>query len=262
MKKLLFLLTLFPFISIGQWTTGSTMTSSKGKTIVTNWIRGYVVLNNGIKKEGEVQLKVLNQDTVEVRIKPAGGKKEKYARDQVSKFYGVVLIKDLKNDYKKPEKNFHPGKIFLVNGEERVGKVAAKMREAYEVDGSKIYGPVGVKFANENEEVVAYRATSNQVEYFIQTIDGTDNHYIRVGRQFIKVGNPTGRFSYFRNPNPTHVREGTTNFVKSSVEQVGQEVAEEAAQAAAKQSFKESQKRGEIYRKCYSCCNQYRKRDQ
>ena len=245
MKVLVTILLLLPFVSASQWTANSRISSGKGETIVTNWVRGNVELKNGTRKEGEVQLKVLNGDTIEVRIKPNGGKKEKYPRDQVSSFYGVVLVKDLKNDYKQPYKNFHPGRIYFENGKEKVGKVAAKMREATEIDGSKWHGPAGVQYANERDEVSVYRADKSDVIYFIQTINGKDYHYIRVGRQYISVGNPTGRFSYFRNPNPTHVREGTTNFVKSSIEQVGQEIAEEAAEAAAEKSLKESLKRGE-----------------
>ncbi|MEO9872261.1 hypothetical protein [Ekhidna sp.] len=247
MKKLITLLMLFPLFSNAQWTAASRMSSGKGETIVTNFIRGYVELNSGTRKEGEIQLKVLNGDTVEIRIKPNGGKKEKYARDQVAKFYGIILLKDVKNDFKKPFKNFHSGKVFLENGEEKSGKIAMRVREAAEHDGTKIYGPVGVKYANENDEVTIHMAANSQIVYVIQTINGTDNHYIKVGRQFVSVGNPTGRFSYFKNPKPTHVREGTTNFTKTAIQEVGEEVAEEAAEAAARRSLKESQKRGDDF---------------
>ena len=188
----------------------------------------------------------MDADTVEVRIKPNGEKKkQKYLRDEVEQFYGVVLLKDVKNDFKKPFKNFHQGIIYLKSGDEKSGKVAMRVREAAEHDGSKIYGPIGVKYANESDEVTVHMAKSTDIVYVIQTIAGKDYHYIKVGRQFISVGNPAGRFSYFKNPNPTHVREGATNFTKSTIEQVGQEIAEEAAEAAAKKSLEESQKRGE-----------------
>ncbi len=245
MKNLIILFLIIPLLGNAQWTAASRMTSGKGETIVTNFIKGYVELTNGIRKDGEVQLKILNGDTVEIRFKPNGGKKEKYPRNQVAKFYGVVLLKDIKNDFKKPFKNFHPGRIFLDDGEERPGKVAMRVREANEHDGSKIYGPIGVKYANDRDEVTFYTAKGSNIVYVIQSINGKDNHYIKVGRQFISVGNPTGRFSYFKNPNPTHVREGTTNFTKTAVQEVGQEIAEEAAKAAAERSLKESQKRGE-----------------
>ncbi|WP_424962864.1 hypothetical protein [Ekhidna sp.] len=245
MKKLFFVLFLIPATVWCQYTAKSTMYANGKKIIVTNWVRGYVELVGGIRKEGEIQLKVVDSDTVEVRVKPNGGKKEKYLREEVDKFYGVVLISDVKNDYNKPFKNFHPGKIYFSTGEERVGKVAGMTRDAHEIDGSKIYGPAGVKFANERDEVAIYKAISSDVVYYIQTIDGSDNHYICVGRQYIQVGNPTGRFSYFQNPSPTHVRDGATHLVKSSIESVKEELAEEAAEAAAKKSIEESQKRGE-----------------
>lgn len=245
MKRLIFLFLLMPLLVNAQWAAASKMSSGKGETIVTNFIRGYVELNNRTRKEGEVQLKVLNGDTVEIRIKPIGGKKEKYPRDQVAKFYGVVLLKDLKNDYKNPSKNFHPGSIYFENGDEKNGKVAMGMREASEHDGSKIYGPIRVKYANENDEVTVHGAKGSQIVYVIQNIEGKKYHYIKVGRQFMSVGNPNGRFSYFKNPNPTHVREGATNLTKTAIQEVGEELAEEAAKAAAKRSFEDSQKRGE-----------------
>ncbi len=246
MKNLITILLILPFIVNAQWKANSTMQGGKGTTIVTNSIRGHVELVGGKTIKGMVQLKVINEDTVEVRIIPNGEKKkQKYLRAEVISFAGVMMLQDIKNDFKKPFKNFHPGKIYLENGDEKSGKVAMRVREAAEHDGSKIYGPIGVKHANENDEVTVNMAKSTEIVYVIQTISGQDYHYIKVGRQFISVGNPTGRFSYFKNPNPTHVREGATNFTKSTIEQVGQEIAEEAAKAAAKKSLEESQRRGE-----------------
>lgn len=237
---------MIPFFANAQWKANSTMQGGKGTTIVTNSIRGYVELVGGKRMEGMVQLKVLNEDTVEVRIVPNGEKKkQKYLRADVASFAGVMMLQDLKNDYKNPVKNFHPGTIYMENGDEKKGRVAMGMREATEHDGSKVYGPIRVKYANDNDEVSVEMAVNTNIVYVIQTINGIDTHYIKVGRQFIVVGNPTGRFSYFKNPNPTHVREGTTNFTKAAIQEVGQEIAEEAAKAAAKKSLEESQRRGE-----------------
>ncbi len=235
---------LLPVLGAAQWTPYSRMLSNGKEVIVTNWVRGYVELKTGGRKDGEVRLKVIENDTVEVHYKPAKGKKEKYVREEVSEYYGVVLISDIKNDYKQPYKNFHPGTVFLEDRQEWKGKVAMGMREPTEHDGTKVYGPVRIRYANEKDEVIIREAKNSNIIYVIQTIDGTENHYIKVDRQFIEVGNPNGRFSYFRNPNPTHVREGATNMAQGAAEQLTNEAAEALAKAAAKESFERSQEAG------------------
>ena len=245
MKKLITILLMTPFVVNAQWTANSTMRGGKGTTIVTNSIRGYVELVGGKRLEGMVQLKVLNEDTVEVRIVPNGEKKkQKFLRAEVASFMGVMMLQDIKNDYKNPVKNFHPGSIYMDNGEEKKGKVAMSMREPAEHDGSKVYGPVRVKYANENDEVTISKAEGSNVIYVIQNVSGQENHYIRVGRQFIPVGNPKGRFSYFRNPNPTHVREGATGLSQAAAERLEDEASAALARAAAKESFERSQQSG------------------
>lgn len=245
MKRLSTLLLLLPLLAGAQWTANSTMRGGKGTTIVTNSIRGHVELVGGKMLKGMVQLKVLNEDTVEVRIVPDGEKKkQKYLRAEVVSFSGVMMLQDLKNDFKNPIKNFHPGSIFLENGEEKKGKVAMGMREAVEHDGSKVYGPIRVKYANENDEVIIQKAESSNVVYVIQNVNGQEGHYIKVGRQFIPVGNPKGRFSYFRNPNPTHVREGATGLSQAAAQSLEDEASKALARAAAKESFKRSQEAG------------------
>ncbi len=236
---------MLPFIANAQWTANSTMRGGKGTTIVTNSIRGYVELVSGKRLEGMIQLKVLNEDTVEVRIVPNGEKKkQKYLRSEIMSFAGVMMLQDLKNDYKNPIKNFHPGSIYLESGEEKNGKVAMGMREAVEHDGSKIYGPIRVKYANDKDEVTITDAEGSNIIYVVQNVGGQEKHYIKVGRQFIPVGNPNGRFSYFRNPNPTHIREGATGLSQAAAQRVEDEAAAALAKAAAKESFERSQNAG------------------
>lgn len=245
MKNLITLLLLIPFSINAQWTANSTMRGGKGTTIVTNFIRGHVELVSGKRMEGMVQLKVLNEDTLEVRIIPNGEKKkQKYLRSEIMSFAGVMMLQDIKNDYKNPIKNFHPGSVFLESGDEKKGKVAMGMREAVEHDGSKVYGPIRVKYANEKDEVTITKADGSNIIYVIQNVAGQEKHYIKVGRQFIPVGNPKGRFSYFRNPNPTHVREGATGLAESAAQQIEDEASAALARAAAKESFERSQRDG------------------
>ena len=244
MKKLITILLILPFIASAQWTASSTMRGGKGTTIVTNSIRGYVELAGGKRLEGMVQLKVLNEDTVEVRIVPNGEKKkQKYTRTEVASFAGVKMLQDEKNDFKIQWKNFHPGKLFLENGDEWIGKVAMRAQVDFDYQGSK-FGPQAVKFANENDEVTQYSAQKSNIIYVIQTIDAEENHYIKVNQYFIEVGNPKGRFSYFRNPNPTHVREGATGLSQAAAQRVEDEAAAALARAAAKESFERSQNAG------------------
>lgn len=242
-KALIFMTALLPIVATAQYTAASRMLSSGKEVIITNWIRGTVELNSGLKREGEIQLKVVETDTVEIRFRKKGEKKAKYTRAEVSRFKGVLLIGDVKSDYKDESKNFHPGYMLLQNGERWDGKVAARIKEPHESQ-YKNHGPIAVKFANENGEVSFWWAKAKEVEYYVQVVNGQENHYVAVFDNYLKVGNPTGRFSYFRNTRPTHIREGMTNMAKGAAQSVTDEIAKSVAEAAAKKSMEASLAQG------------------
>ncbi|TRX58203.1 hypothetical protein FNH22_14160 [Fulvivirga sp. M361] len=246
MKTFLILLTLLPCTLFGQYTVKSTMTAGKKQITTTNYIKGYVVLSSGQRKDGKISLKVVNTDTVEIRYQGNNKEKMKFKRlDLLDYGPANLLLSEVKNDYKDVSKNFHPGYIILKDGQKKTGKIASRKRDVKESDGTKVYGPIGVKYVGENDEVIEYRGKTFTVSYYMQNIGGEEQHYLNVYGTYIRVFNPRGRFSYYRNSRPTHVREGTTNLVKGVAESAQQELAESAAKGAAKRSFERSMKNGE-----------------
>lgn len=232
MKKLTILLLLLPFLAMGQSYT------------ITGFTKGFVVLKSGERKDGQVGYRISTPDgdTTLVRFK-AGKFKEKYTPDQLSDFGSTLLISDMKNNYGDESKNFHPGYIFLSDGQKIEGRVAGRKKEPHESQ-YKNFGPLAVKFANEQDEVILHWANRKTVVYYVQIVGGKEHHYINLYDYFVKVENPDGRFSYFKNPLPTHINESATNLSKSMAAMVEQQATEIAAKAAAKKSFEVSQQKG------------------
>lgn len=73
---------LIPLLIDAQLQVVSNMRGGKGTTIVTNSIRGHVELVGGMKLKDMVQQKILDEDTVEVRIEPDGKRQRRNTLDQ------------------------------------------------------------------------------------------------------------------------------------------------------------------------------------
>ncbi|MEO9802008.1 MAG: hypothetical protein ABJF04_02115 [Reichenbachiella sp.] len=224
---------LFPFLTFAQSYT------------VTPARNGYVVLKSGERKEGDLRLKIVDRkDTTEIRYKGKNKEKGKYTRDQVVEFrVDPLKIGEVKNDYNEAYRNFNPGTIYFDSGEKLEGQVAGRKKEPHE-SNFKNFGPVAVKYANENEEITMWWASGKRITYYIQQISGADHHYVNVYDNFVKVENPNGRFSYFRNPRPTHVNESATNLAVAVASSVEEELAKSLAAAAASNSYSELKSSG------------------
>ena len=205
MKLLVCIILLSPLLTFGQ------------SFYITSYTKGYIVLGSGEKVVGEVSFKIINDsDTSSIRFKGDKQYKGKYAVDDLNGFGTMpYLISEVRNDHKDPSQNFHPGYIITAVGDKISGRVAGKKKEPHQSQ-YKNYGPVLLKYANENDEITFYEAAKGAVSYYVQNINGEETHYVNIDEYFLRVGNPKGRFSYFRNPSPTHVREGLTNLTSSA----------------------------------------------
>lgn len=245
-KKIFYVLALCPVLVFGQYTVRSKTNSGKKEIITTNYIKGYVVDGNGKKFDGEIALKVVNTDTTEIRYKGSGKEKMKFDRMTVMDYGPARMrISEVKNDYKNPIQNFHPGYILLANGDKKEGKVASRKRSLAESDGTKVLGPIGVKYAGDDNEIYEYKGNEFEVSYYVQNINGTEYHFVNAHGVYVPVYNPKGRFSYFRNTKPTHVRKGATNLTRYAVDEATKELAEEAAKKVAQKSIEKSMNNGE-----------------
>lgn len=225
MKNLLCILLLVPSLGFGQSYT------------TTGFKKGYVVLTSGERKDGQVNYRIStpNREILLIRFK-AGKFKASYQPDQLEDHGQIVLIAEEKNNYKDATRNFNPGYIITDEGEKVMCRVAGRKKEPHESQ-YKNYGPVAVKVANENDEVSIHWANKRKVVYYVQEVEGKERHYINVYDYFVEVENPAGRFSYFKNPRPTHINESATNFTKSLAMAIEERTTKIAAAAAAKASF-------------------------
>ncbi len=242
MKKLLIVLMMVtPMFAQAQYTIKSSMVSGKNTTKTTNPIKGYVITNSGEKKAGEIVLKIVNNDTTEVKLKMADKTKFKFKRQDLAEFGPEqATLSDVKKTFKNEEKNFYAGYVILKSGEKKEGKVATKKIEAAVWDGTKIWGPIGVQLADAEDKITLYMAKDFDASYYMQKLPSGEKHYLNVNGVFVEVKNPNGRFSYYRNPNPTHIRKNVTKIVKSGVELAVNEASEALTKEAAKQSFEKS----------------------
>src|SRR5215831_10634257 len=107
-------------IGYAQYQILSTNTGSK-TTIITIWADGYVVNTSGVRFEGQIQLKVVNNDTVEVRYRNSQKEKKEYPRTEIKSF--GRMIDPNAHPSKNPRFNFQPGYVFLSNGTKLEGKI-------------------------------------------------------------------------------------------------------------------------------------------
>lgn len=119
---------LFLIFTIGyanaQYEVASKRVSGKKSVTTTKWAPGFIMDMNGEKRQGEIQLKIVNSDTVEVRLKQ-GDVKEKFERFAVQ-YFGLELKADYFKTYKLYRKNFHEGYVIYNDGKELRGRVALR----------------------------------------------------------------------------------------------------------------------------------------
>lgn len=92
--------------------------SSSNDKVSTKYQTGYVILPDGKKLVGKIQLHIKSGDTLKVHIKTINKDKFKYDRAEISSF-GLELTKE---DFKKED--FFPGQITLVDGTLKNGNIA------------------------------------------------------------------------------------------------------------------------------------------
>ena len=121
-----FSLILF-FVQMGgfaQYIIASQGVTGKKTTTITSWAPGYVMDLNGQKKEGKIQLKIVNSDTVQVKLKGDAGK-ETFERLDIQ-YFGLLLQEDYFDKFKDHRKNFQKGYIIDNAGKKTEGRLAMR----------------------------------------------------------------------------------------------------------------------------------------
>ncbi len=230
----IYISTLIIFFStfnlFSQYKIASKSVMGKKTVITTKYDKGFVVKSNNERLEGTIQLKVVNNDTVEVRFKNEAKEKTKFKRAQLKSFGLISLVSD-KRVAKIAEKNFNPGAIVTNNGDTLEGELALRFSlNPGESIGRKWFVHK-VLFAKDNGEYITY--TAKDIKQLSQRINGVENVYVRYKDGFTKQLE-YGDLELFRNPYSTSQNSLATGLIR----EVQQDLAEEAAKQTLKSAIR------------------------
>ena len=201
----------------------------KKKTMTTQWDDGFVVLPGGERKDGQIQIKVMNDvDTVEVRFRADDKAKDKlvYARNEIERF---GLKEDLATDFaqkQNPFLNFQPGYVVLRDGTRLNGRVAAVARPMVG------WWLTMARYTDSTDKVS--ELSPAQVRFYVQRVDGGDHVFESYADGYFERL-ADGDLVLIRNPRPTTKAGGLSHFVVSQARDVA---AQEAAKATAEASIR------------------------
>lgn len=229
---------------------------------------GVVVLTDGRKLEGRITFKRMVNVIKSYRLPigvyfvPAGGVEPvvQYGPDAID--YVEEVVGGQRAKYIPIEGVLVKSEELLSSLESRKSKDETKnLQKGYVVfsDGKKVQGRIAkektsVYFVGEGNKIEKYNARTPGVTCFVQNINGADRKFIALehgitafedrGFQYVEVLLPAGDYSYYRNPDPTHLKEGTTKLVKGVVNTVtdvgSMALAKEVASAQVKEELKNS----------------------
>jgi hypothetical protein len=184
-------LVILPFCLCAQYTVSSKSMTPKKTVIITRFEKGFIVMNAGNRKEGEIQLKVENEDTVEVRIKYPDNTKETYSRNTLKTFGLASSVAVSENERSTFQKGF-----VIINGERKEGMVALVFNP-----GSKEYFPNAIRFKSSGDEVVFSPETSS-IEVVGQMIRDNEEIYHPFQDGYSMIIR-SGKIILAQNPYPT-----------------------------------------------------------
>lgn len=193
--------------------------------LTTRWDDGFILLLDGTRKDGEIQIKVIGDvDTVEVRFRTNGKADDKVVYKH-GELRGFGLLEELASELKvskNPLQNLQPGYVVLIDGSRVEGKVAST---------SDWLGRT-VKLADANDKVS--ELTPAQVKLFGMKVG--DHDYVfetYAGAFFQRYAD--GALVLIRNPHPTTHRTGMMVGIVQSLQDT-------LSKAAAEKQFKNEMK--------------------
>jgi|GEM_PF-3669638 len=175
-----------------------------------------------------------------VLVKEAGQEKTYL---QVGDYYEDQdhFVESLKNSNSPdPFRNLRDGYLMMESDQKIVGKIAASP-------------PSTIYFLGDDGIPVKYKANEKKLIYYVQEFKGVKYKFVGLQKRstllnnphiFQKIEAPWEKYSYYKNPYPTHIRKGMTNFAAGAATVASNEIQEEmayhGAKEAARQEMKES----------------------
>lgn len=224
----LILLNAFPLLA--QYEVASTSVTGKKTVTLTRYDKGFVVKTNGERLEGKIQLKVVNNDTTEIRFKDISKKKIKFSRFDLNSFGLISMMADAR-EAKFPAKNFHPGYIITGDGEKKEGKLALRFTMVDGEQGLRFFAK-RVLFEKGGGEYTTFTADNN-IQKVVQNIDGKENVYELYKDGFTRHLR-VGALVLMRNPYST----SENSLASGLISEVQDDLAEEVAKASLKNEIK------------------------
>ena len=176
---------------------------------------GFVVLTNGNRIEGELQLRRTEGVLDLIKIKSDQGK-GKYELSEVNRFGIILTIKEVTNDGKKVRKdwalNFHRGYVLNESGEKKEGFIAfknASVPNSLKPLENAVY--TGIYFTETQEGILSNLETSDIVEVQKQSGDSI--------LKYEAMGD--GSFMFQVNKSTSNVKLAGRMFQKGSIQIVG-----------------------------------------
>jgi len=230
-SKIFFVILLFFCLkSIAQYKIASTSVMGKKTVVVTKYDKGFVVKTDNARLEGLIQLKIVNEDTIEVRYKDASKKKTKFKREELKSYGLITLVEDVRVA-KVTEKNFNPGYVITNDGQKKEGSVAFRFAIESGAEIGRRWFVRKVLFAQQEEEYSTY--TVDDIKTVVQIIDNNEVLYERYQNGFTKLLNK-GDLELYQNPYST----SENSFATGLISEVQQDVAEEVAEATLRTAIK------------------------
>lgn len=173
-----------------EWRTGSTTTNASGVKKVnsnTKPRRGYVILNDGTRIDGELKLKKENNVLDEIVIKGATDGKSSFKPAEVSKYGLQPTIADInkggKKMYDEDGKNFYKGYYLNKENQKVEGMVAfMKSQRIPNSNGSYLYTNL---YFSVNEEEPVTVIENSQLQKVVQINNTDESVYIPYKEGFV-----------------------------------------------------------------------------
>ena len=204
--RILLLIILCSTYCQAQYQILSSNTGSK-TTITTVWADGYVVNTSGVRFDGQIQLKVVNKDTVEVRYRNSKKEKKEYPRAEVKSF-GRTIDPNARLS-KNPRFNFQQGYVELSNGTILEGKIRTNNAVP---NGNQVSFPDVIQYADAQNNLKQFN--NNQASGATFTVGSTQVSYEKFENGFLEQL-LKGPLVVLHNPHPTTQAEFATDVAKA-----------------------------------------------
>lgn len=176
-------------------------------------IYGYYFITNGAEP---TITKFSAKDPIDYVLATIEGKDVKYVSDGgIFVKYDELLDNIVSKTSKNPLKVMQPGYVKFKDGSKKSGYIMQANRKYY------------YWIASNKSEVERIETHDPKVAYVIQKIDGELKQFKSVDRKWIQIYEPTGAYSYYKNPSPTHKKTVASGVANAGIKQLAKVAAKQ-----------------------------------